>query len=271
MAGVDAGRIFEASEKIASEAVSKRLGSLIPCQTVPAAEADQNKCAQDFIAQFGRRAYRRPLAADEVAALFDLYTRQRTETEHDFPNAIRVVLSVMLMSPNFLYRWELAPQAAIKEGALVRFNSYEMASRLSYLLWASMPDEALFAAAAANKLSTPDQIEAEARRMIKDPRTVDTLAEFFVQWLDATGLPDAKKSPDLYKNFTPQLVQAMLNETREFAADLLLKGDGRLETLLTSLAQLRRRRPGRGLQGRRRDRRRPCSRPCSTASSGPAS
>jgi hypothetical protein len=97
-----------------------------------------------------------------------------------------------------------------------------------------MPDETLFAAAAANKLATPDQIEAEARRMIKDPRTVDTLAEFFVQWLDATGLPDAKKSPDLYKNFTPQLVQAMLNETREFAADLLLKGDGRLQTLLSS-------------------------------------
>jgi hypothetical protein len=232
--GVDAGRIFEATEKIAGEAVTKRLASLIPCKTVPTADADQNKCAQDFIAQFGRRAYRRPLATEEAAALFDLYTRQRTDTKHDFPNAIRVVLSAMLMSPNFLYRWELAPKAAIKEGAFVRFNGYEIASRLSYLLWASMPDEDLFAAAADNKLSTPDQIEDQARRMLKDPKTADTLAEFFVQWLDATGLPDAKKSPELYKDYTPQLAQAMLKETREFAADLLMKGDGRLENLLTS-------------------------------------
>ena len=221
-------------EKIAGEAVSKRLATLVPCPSVPAAEDEQHTCAREFISQFGRRAYRRPLGQDEVAVLFDLYTRQRTETKHDFPNAIRVVLSAMLMSPNFLYRWELAPQAAIKDGAYLRFNPYEMASRLSYLMWASMPDEALFAAAAANKLATPDQIEAEARRMLKDPKTVDTLAEFFVQWLDASGLPDAKKHPDLYLNFTPQLVQAMLNETREFTADVLMKGDGRLETLLTS-------------------------------------
>jgi hypothetical protein len=234
VAGVDAGRIFEASERIASEAVSKRLDTLVPCKTVPAAQADQDQCARDFIASFGLRAYRRPLAVEEGRALFDLYSRQRTEIKHDFPGAIRVVLSVMLMSPNFLYRWELAPGAAIKEGGVVRFNSYEMASRLSYLMWASMPDETLFAAAAANKLSSPEQIEAQARRMLTDVRTVDTLSEFFVQWLDATGLPDAKKSPELYKSFTPQLIQAMLDETRAFTADLLLKGDGRLQTLLTS-------------------------------------
>jgi hypothetical protein len=232
--GVDAERIFEASEKVAGEAVSKRLASLLPCKSVPATEAEQNQCAQDFIAQFGRRAYRRPLASEETQALYDLYTRQRAETKHDFPNAIRVVLSAMLMSPNFLYRWELAPKAAIKEGAFIRFNSYEIASRLSYLMWASMPDDGLFAAAEANKLQTPDQIESEARRMLKDPKTADTLAEFFVQWLDATGLPDNKKNPELYKGYTPQLVQAMLKETREFASDLLMKGDGRLQSLLTS-------------------------------------
>jgi hypothetical protein len=234
VAGVDAGRIFEASERIAGEAVSKRLDTLIPCKTVPAAAADQDQCARDFIARFGLRAYRRPLAAEEATALFELYSRQRTEIKHDFPAAVRVVLSVMLMSPNFLYRWELAPRAAIKEGSVLRFNSYEMASRLSYLMWASMPDEALFAAAADNKLATPEQIEAQARRMLKDSKTVDTLSEFFVQWLDATTLPDAKKSPQLYQNFTPQLIQSMLNETRAFAADLLLEGDGRLQTLLTS-------------------------------------
>jgi hypothetical protein len=234
VAGVDAGRIFEASERIASEAVGKRLDTLIPCKTVPAAAADQDQCARDFIASFGLRAYRRPLAAEEATALFELYSRQRTEIKHDFPAAVRVVLSVMLMSPNFLYRWELAPRAAIKEGSVLRFNSYEMASRLSYLMWASMPDEALFAAAADNKLATPEQIEAQARRMLKDSKTVDTLSEFFVQWLDATTLPDAKKSPQLYQSFTPQLIQSMLNETRAFAADLLLEGDGRLQTLLTS-------------------------------------
>jgi hypothetical protein len=140
----------------------------------------------------------------------------------------------MLMSPSFLYRWELAPGAAIREGAFIRFNGYEIASRLSYLLWASMPDDQLFAAAGAGKLSTPDQIEAEARRMLKETRTADTLGEFFVQWLDATALPETKRNAQLYKTFTPQLALAMLAETRAFAADLVMKGDGKLETLLSS-------------------------------------
>ncbi len=232
--GVDAGRIFEATEKLAADAVKNNLATLIPCKSVPAADADQEQCARDFIAKFGLRAYRRPLVAEEQAALFDLYSQQRGEAKNDFPGAIRVVLSAMLMSPNFLYRWELAPRAAIREGDFIRFNAYEIASRLSYLLWASMPDDDLFEAAAAGKLSTPDQIEAQARRMLKDARTVDTLGEFFVQWLDATALPEARRNAQLYKTFTPQLAQAMLDETRAFAADLVMKGDGKLESLLTS-------------------------------------
>ena len=86
----------------------------------------------------------------------------------------------MLMSPSFLYRWELAPKAAVKEGALVRFNSYEIASRLSYLFWASMPDDdALRARPRATSCPTPDQIDAEARRLLTDPRARTAIADFF--------------------------------------------------------------------------------------------
>src|SRR5688572_23798827 len=98
---------------------------LLPCNPIPTAAPDQDRCAQQFVAQFGRRAYRRPLAADEAKLLVDHYTQMRALPGQDFPGAIRTVISAMLMSPNFLYRWELAPRgAAIKEGSLLRFNGY---------------------------------------------------------------------------------------------------------------------------------------------------
>jgi hypothetical protein len=234
IAAVDAGRLLEVTERLAGEAVKARLGMLLPCNPIPTAAADQDRCAQQFITQFGRRAFRRPLATDEAKALGDHYTQMRALPGQDFPGAIRMVIAAMLMSPNFLYRWELAPKAAVKEGSLLRFNGYETASRLSYLFWASMPDDALLNAAEQNRLSSPDHLDAEARRLLKDPRARDAVADFFQQWLDVTQLADLVKNTGLFTNYTPELAQSMMAETREFAANLVTKGDARLETLLTS-------------------------------------
>src|SRR6185369_4602422 len=124
----------------------------VPCLKEAAAA---EPCATDFITHFGRRAFRRPLVKEEIDRWLGLYRAQRDPAVGaSFTDAIRGVTTAFLQSPNFLYRHELAPGAAIKDGTFVRFNSYEMASRLSYSFWASMPDEHLFALAAAGKLQT---------------------------------------------------------------------------------------------------------------------
>ncbi len=232
IANADANHLLEATETVAANAM-KRLTELLPCKSLPAAQGEQDQCAKDFIGQFGRRAFRRPLTTDEDSGLVDFYAGQRMAGQ-DFPNAMRMVISAFLMSPQFLYRWEVAPRAAIKDGAFVRYSGYEIASRLSYMFWASMPDEALFDLAAQNKLSTPAQIETEARRMLKDPKAKDMMADFAHQWLGVAELKSVPKDPKVYPNYTPALADSLLAETAAFAAASILDGDGTMATLFTS-------------------------------------
>jgi hypothetical protein len=124
----------------------------------------------------------------------------------------------------------------LREGPLLRFNSHEMASRLSYLLWASMPDAELFAAADADRLTDPGEVERQVRRLLRDPRAKDGIAEFFLQWLDLTAVPELDKNKKRYRDFSPQLAQSMLEETRRLVTSVVLEGDGRLDTLFTSTA-----------------------------------
>ncbi len=232
IANTDASQLLDATEAVAASAV-KRLPDLLPCKALPAAAADQDQCARMFISQFGKRAFRRPLTSEEVTAFTDFYSAQRSGGQ-DFPSGVRMLISAFLMSPQFLYRWEVTPQTAIKEGALVRYNSYEIASRLSYLIWASMPDDAAFTLADQNKLSTPDQIEAEARRMLKDPRAKDAIADFFSQWLEVSDLHSVPKDMNKYPDYSADLADSMVAESAAFAADAVLAGDGKLSTIFTS-------------------------------------
>ncbi len=234
VSAVDADQLMEAAEKVGAAAV-KKLPSLLPCSPVPSAADAQDKCARDFIARFGRRAFRRPLTAGETDMLAGYYTKVRTELRYDFPEAIRMVVQVVLQSPSFLYRWELGPNRPIKEGTLVRFNDHEMASRLSYALWASMPDDALFAAADAGQLKTAADVEKQARRMLADPKAKDMLADFGGQWLVISNLLNVSKDQKAYPTFSPELARSMEGEAREFLGFVLgSKGDGKLETLLTA-------------------------------------
>jgi hypothetical protein len=232
VADADAAHLLEATEALAANAV-KKLDTLLPCKPLPTGGAAEDACAQQFITQFGKRAFRRPLAADEAKSLSDLYAQQRMAGT-DFTNSIRLVLSALLLSPQFLYRWEITPKAAIKEGAFVRYNSWEMASRLSYLFWASMPDDTAFGLAEQNKLSSPDQIEAEARRMLKDPKSKQAIADFFTQWLGVTELKSMPKDAKIFPSFTPELAASMIAESATFAANAVVDGDGKLNTIFTS-------------------------------------
>lgn len=215
-----------AAESLSAQAVANP--SLFPCSPVNDGE---DACARAFIASFGKRAYRRPLAQSELDVMFQLYTDNRMGA--DFDNGIRAVIELMLQSAPFLYQVEAGDAAKVSEG-VVPLTSWEMASRLSFFLWGSMPDDALFAAAAADQLQTPEQVEAQARRMLSDPKARDATGDFFTQWLHLDALGGITKDPTLYPQFTAAMRQSMLNETVSFANWVVWDGDGRVSTLLTA-------------------------------------
>jgi hypothetical protein len=231
----DARLLLDKADLVSTSAASK-LGTLVPCVATATTVAPAGEtCARQFITQFGRKAYRRPLVDEEVTRLVALYNAQiGPDIGATFSDSIRALVMGMLQSPNFLYRRELGSSSATMDGTLVKYNSQEMASQLSYSFWATMPDDRLFQLADTDKLQTVDQIQAEVRRMITDPKAKDTYADFATQWLSLTQLPTALKDPSL--NFTAQTAQSMLAETGAFVSDLFQgpKATGSLEALLTS-------------------------------------
>ncbi len=224
---LEAADLRGAAEALTAAAIP-RLGRLLGCNPTAVGEP---ACARSFIESFGMRAYRRPLDRAEVDALVALYQTGRTPLALAFPQAVGLVIETILQSPGFLYRWELGPQAPAREGALVRLRSYEVASRLSYFLWSTMPDQALFDAAAANALDTSAQVEQQARRMLADPKARVSLADFFEEWLKLDELDELSKE---YAGFNDALKSAMMQEARTFATHVAFDGDGRFGTLLTA-------------------------------------
>jgi hypothetical protein len=231
----DARGVLSSAED-ATTAALQRLPQLLPCGSVPTARAAQDTCADQFVDQFGLRAFRRPLSATESADLKALYRAARDVMVGDtFENAIGAVITAVLQTPQFLYHWEVGPEGALKDGNLVRFGPYELASKLSYLFWATMPDDALFQAAKDGKLNSPDDVGREAQRLLASDRAKVGLQDFFIQWLELQNLSDLAKAPD-FTLFTPELVKAMSQETRDYINSLFFgaAATGKLDTLLTS-------------------------------------
>jgi hypothetical protein len=232
----DSAGLYAATDKLTSSLLTNMAG-LAPksCDLGATAAAAQQACAGDFIDQFGLRAFRRPVNADEKQDLLDLFNSFMAPTGGaTFTEGLAGLVQAMLQTPMFLYRWELGVPA-LKDGDLVRYNSYETASRLSYYLWASMPDEGLFQAAAADKLMDPGDIAAQARRMLADPRAKDALADFNVQWLDIVGVQGMQKDPS-YTNYNATVAQAMYDETVAFTTSIYFgpQASGKLADLFTS-------------------------------------
>jgi hypothetical protein len=227
----DARKLLDGADRLVLAAMPN-LAVHVPCiKDAAAAEP----CARQFIVQFGRRAFRRPLVNEEITRWLGLYNAQRDPAVGaTFSEAIRGLTIALLQSPNFLYRRELAPGAAIKDGNFVRFNSHEMASRLSYSFWASMPDERLFELADAGKLQTSQAIQEEARRLLVHPKARDIYADFVAQWLNLAPVVSSLKAEAL--KFTPEVGKAMLAETGAFFADIFMApgATGRMDQLFTS-------------------------------------
>jgi hypothetical protein len=216
-----------AAEGIAARATAPG-ANRIGCDS---AVAGNDACSRQFIDGFGKRAFRRPLTASETAMFSAQF--EAGLAEDGFESGIRMVIETALQSPAFLYRVELGMPAAPGQ-AVVRLTEWETASRLSYLLWGSMPDEALFAAAEQGKLDAPADIEAQARRMLADPRAHDAVATFHEQWLDYDRIANVGKDAATFPDWTPEIGALMYRETRAFLDDAVFGVGGGFQALLTS-------------------------------------
>lgn len=211
-----------AAEALAAEAVQSN-PALLPCDpTVVGARP----CAQSFIDAFAPRAFRRPPAPEVREGLLAVYDHGET-----FDDGMRLVITAVLQSPDFLYRVERTRPEP--EAGRLRLDGYSMASRLSYLLWRTMPDDDLLGLAAADALDSPDALEEQARRMLEDPRSAALFADFHRQWLGIQDVEQVAKDPERFPD-APQLLPAMATETAWFVDRVLRHEDARLRTLLTA-------------------------------------
>jgi Protein of unknown function (DUF1592)/Protein of unknown function (DUF1588)/Protein of unknown function (DUF1595)/Protein of unknown function (DUF1585)/Protein of unknown function (DUF1587) len=229
-------QFIEPSIDAAAESAVAQNRVTIPC-TNPAVGAAETTCATQFINTFGRRAYRRPVTDLERADLLTVFNAAHgAPISYDFKTSIAQVIKAMLQSPNFLYHhWELGPAKPTRQGNLVNLTQYQIASRLSYLLWESMPDDALLNAADMGMLSTPDQIATQAQRLMADKvRTANSLYNFHVQWLQYPNLGQVAKNTQRYPVFTEAFNASLEPEIAAFVSSVMLGGDGTLKTLLTA-------------------------------------
>ena len=191
--------------------------------------ANELPCVRQILERFGRKAWRRALSTEDVDRLLAVVQASRAAGD-GFEVALGVGLQAVLTSPNFLFRVEANPALGVRNAHLV--SPYELATRLSYFLWSTTPDEALLAAADAGTLQNPVELERQARRMLADPRAQALVDNFGGQWLRTRQLPLAQPSPQLFPSFTAnQLAQAMATETSLVFAELLQEDRSMLDLL----------------------------------------
>jgi len=242
-----------AAERLGDVAAAQ-LGMYVPCDPATSGEL---ACLNRFLDTFGTRIWRRPLEPAERDNLTRAFSEGRQST---FAEGIETVIEVMLLAPQFLYRFERglpatgggsgilrlapAPQFLYRferglpatggGSGILRLAPFELASRLSYLLWGTMPDETLFAAARSGKLSTPEDVALQARRMLADPRAAAMVVGFADQWLGLDDLTHLFKDSKAYPTFKQNFPELFRQETERLFDHVIWKGDGRLASLLTA-------------------------------------
>ena len=170
------------------------------------------EAAREIVTRFATRAFRRPVKADEVEKCLSLYDAAEKKGQR-FEVRVRAALYRVLVSPHFIFRVELDPPD-LPPGTTYQIGEYELASRLSYFLWNSMPDDELFSLAGQGKLR--QNLESQVRRMVKDPKSKSFLHGFAEQWLTLRKLDLASPEPRLFPTFTSELREAMLQESLLF-------------------------------------------------------
>jgi hypothetical protein len=194
----------------------------------------ETTCADQFIESWGMRAFRRPLTDEEKGRLRGLFDWAMADADlGTYADGIELVIQEVLQSPHFLYRPEFGSEKAI-EGDVVPFTSWEMATKLSYMLWNTMPDDELFEAAEADALTDKASIEAQARRMLDDPRAKDAIRNFHKQWLLLTHIDSVSKDAATFPEYDESIRPLWKEEIQRLVEYVILEGDGKLTTLLTA-------------------------------------
>ena len=179
----------------------------------PASESEEIPCAKKIISTLARQAFRRPASGADLEALLSAY--QAGRNQRDFDSGIRMVVQAVVADPEFVFRFERAP-ANVAPGRNYRISDLELASRLSFFLWSSPPDEELITVASERKLQNPAILEKQVRRMMNDPRAEALASNFAGQWLYLRNLKDMQPDVYVYPDFDMNLLQSMRRETELF-------------------------------------------------------
>ena len=188
----------------------------------------EEQAARQIIERFATRAFRRSAKSEEVEQLLAFYHLARKEGDR-FEDGIRLALTAALVSPHFLYRIETDPPGAGDKPYAI--SDYELATRLSYFLWSSMPDEELFALAGARKLRETGVLEAQVKRMLADKKAAAFVSNFTGQWLELRNLDAATPDPKLFPDYDEALKKAMRREAELFFENLVREDRSVLELI----------------------------------------
>lgn len=186
----------------------------------PLDDTDREACAREILARFAGRAFRRPPRSDEIERLAGIVREEQNRGE-GFEGAVGVALQAVLISPNFLFRVEEAGAGELAGKGSRLLSDHALASRLSYFLWSSMPDDELLRLAGEGRLRSPEVLEAQVARMIDDPRSREFVENFASQWLQTRFLDAVSPDPKLFPTFNEKLRQAMKTETLLFFEAIL--------------------------------------------------
>ena len=215
-----------ASFSIAAEITASQplLDRLFPCGQTPS-----NECLKTALNSFASKAYRRPATDEEVQRLLSVI-RPTEAVLGDWKKGLEYAIAAVLQSPNFLFRTEVG----ISTGADNTYTSYDVASRLSFFLWNSMPDQELFEVAAQDGLLTREAVYEQAVRMMRSPRFEAGLRAFFDDFLELYELEHLSKDPKIFEHFDPQLGPDAAEETWLLIKDLVLENPGDFRDIMTS-------------------------------------
>jgi hypothetical protein len=196
----------------------------------PAGRDDGQPCAEKILSNLAHRAYRRPVTDEDMSQLMALYRQGAQGT--GFESGVRLALQKILVSPDFIFRAEYDPAGA-KPGSVNRITDLELASRLSFFLWSSIPDDELLAVAESGKLSDKSVMAAQLSRMLKDPRSSELVKNFIGQYLYLRNIERILPDSGSFPNFDENLRPAMAKET-ELVVESTLREDRSVADLLTT-------------------------------------
>lgn len=196
----------------------------------PASQRDEEVCAVEILSTMARKAYRRGVTESDIELLTGFY-REGREQGGNFDAGIQFALEFLLSDPDFLIRGYRDP-GQLASGEVFKISDLELASRLSYFLWSSSPDEALLTVAEGNTLSNSQVFEQQIRRMLSDPRAVETLVDdFAAQWLNLRRLEEVQINTVLFPEYDVSLMEAFRQETELFIADTIRRDTSVMELL----------------------------------------